>query len=111
MITETLVTHAMAANVTANLFLFQMAMLNASINALILERWPWLGRMEGDAHAKNNQEGSADKAHVGKDLENIAKRLPPKDQKITHKLDRDQGLRTVTSRGKGNKCEEADSDV
>jgi hypothetical protein len=34
--------------------------------------------MEGDVHAKNNQEGSADEAHVGKDLENTAKSLPLK---------------------------------
>jgi hypothetical protein len=66
--------------------------------------------MEADVHAKNNQEGSADLAHVGKELENTAKRLPPKDQKITHNLECNQGLRTVTSRGTGNKCREADSE-
>jgi hypothetical protein len=32
---------------------------------LISERWHWLGIMEGDVHANSNQEGSADKAHVG----------------------------------------------
>ena len=37
MITETLVTHVMAANATANLFLFQMAMLDASVSA-------WFGK-------------------------------------------------------------------
>lgn len=37
MITEALVTNAMAAIVTANLFLFQMAMLNASVSA-------WFGK-------------------------------------------------------------------
>jgi hypothetical protein len=37
MINETLVTHAMTAIATANLFLFQMAMLNAPINA-------WFGK-------------------------------------------------------------------
>jgi hypothetical protein len=64
--------------------------------------------MEGDVHAKNNQEGSADKAHIGNDLENIANSLPLKDQKITHKLECDQGLRTMTSQGTGNKSGEAD---
>jgi hypothetical protein len=37
MITETFVTHVMAANAIANLFLFQMAMLNASVSA-------WFGK-------------------------------------------------------------------
>jgi hypothetical protein len=46
MITETLVTHVMTANATANLFLFQMAMLNVSMSARFGERWPWLGGME-----------------------------------------------------------------
>ena len=64
--------------------------------------------MEGDVHANNNQEGRADKAHVGNDLENIANSLPLKDQKITHNLECDQGLRTMTSQGTGNKSGEAD---
>jgi Tfp pilus assembly protein PilX len=67
--------------------------------------------MEANVHAKNNQEGSAGKAHVGNSLENAAKCLPLKDQKITHNLECDQGLRTVTSQGTGNKCGEADSEV
>lgn len=62
--------------------------------------------MKGDVHAYNNQEGSADLAEVGKDLENTAESLRLKDQKITHNLKCDQGLRTVKSRGAGNKCEE-----
>jgi hypothetical protein len=37
MINETLVTHVMTAIVTANLFLFQMAMLNGSMSA-------WFGK-------------------------------------------------------------------
>jgi hypothetical protein len=37
MITETLTTHVMAANAIANLFLFQMAMLNASVST-------WFGK-------------------------------------------------------------------
>lgn len=37
MITETLVTHVMTASATANLFLFQMATLNASMSA-------WFGK-------------------------------------------------------------------
>ena len=53
--------------------------------------------MEGDVHANNNQEGSADLAHVGKDLVNTPKSLPLKDQKITHHLECDQELRTVTT--------------
>jgi hypothetical protein len=53
--------------------------------------------MEGDVHAKSNQEGSADLAHVAKALENTAKSLPLKEQKIAHKLECDQGLRTVTT--------------
>jgi hypothetical protein len=61
---------------------------------------------QGDVHAKNNQQRSADLAHVGSDLENAAKSLPLKDEKITHKLECDQGLRTVTSRRTGNKCGE-----
>ena len=64
--------------------------------------------MEGDVHADNNQEGSADKAHVGKGLENTAKSLPIMVQKITHNLGHDQGLRTVTNHGTGNKYGEAD---
>jgi hypothetical protein len=67
--------------------------------------------MEGDVHASNNQEGSADFAHVGKDLENTPKSLPLKDQKTTHNLECDQDLRIVTSQGIGNKCGEADSVV
>jgi hypothetical protein len=67
--------------------------------------------MEEDVHADNNQEGSADKAHVGNDLENTAKCLPLKDQKTTDDLDCDQGLKAVTSQGTRNKCEEADSEV
>jgi hypothetical protein len=63
--------------------------------------------MEGDIHAKNNQEGSADLAYVANGLENTAKSLPLKDQKITHNLECGQGLRTVTSQGTG----EADSEV
>jgi hypothetical protein len=34
--------------------------------------------MEGDVHAKNNQEGSADLAYVGSGLENTTKSLPLK---------------------------------
>jgi hypothetical protein len=67
--------------------------------------------MEGDIHAKNNQEGSADLAYVANGLENTAKSLPLKDQKITHNLECDQGLRTVTSQGTGSKCGKADSEV
>ena len=37
MITEILTTHVMAANATTNLFLFQMATLNASVSA-------WFGK-------------------------------------------------------------------
>jgi len=70
-----------------------------------------LERLEGDVRANHNQEGSADKAHVGSDLENVAKSFPLKDQKITHNLECDKGLRTVTSQGTGNMCEEADSEV
>ena len=55
--------------------------------------------MEGDVHANNDQEGSADKAHVGKTLENTDKSFPLKDQKITHNLECGQGLRTVTNQG------------
>jgi hypothetical protein len=64
-----------------------------------------LGRMEGDVHANSNQEGSADKAHVGNGLENTAKSLPLKDQKITYNLECDQSLRTVASQGTGNEYE------
>jgi hypothetical protein len=60
--------------------------------------------MEGDLHAKNDQEGSADDAQVANDLENTPKSLLLKDQKIAHKLKCDQGLRTVTSQETGNKC-------
>jgi hypothetical protein len=49
------------------------------IERLVWERWPWLGIMEGDVHANSNQEGSADKAHVGNSLENTAKVLPLED--------------------------------
>jgi hypothetical protein len=60
--------------------------------------------MKGDIHANNDQERSADKAHVGSDLENTPKGLSLKDQKITHNLECDQGLRAVTSQETGNKC-------
>ena len=72
-----------------------------------------LGRKNGKegVHAKNNQEGSADDAHVGKGLENTAKSRPFKDEKITHNLEYGQGLRTVTSQGIGNKSREASSEV
>jgi hypothetical protein len=52
--------------------------------------------MKGDVHANNNQEGREDLAHVGDDLENTAKSLPLKHQKITHNLECDQGLKTVS---------------
>ena len=60
--------------------------------------------MEGDVRASDNQEGSADKAHVGNGLENRNKTFPLKleDQKITHNLRYDQGLGTVTGQGTGN---------
>ena len=64
--------------------------------------------MEGDVHAKHNQEGSAGKAHVGSDLENTAESLSIMDQKITHNLECDQGLRTLTNHETGNKYGEAD---
>jgi Tfp pilus assembly protein PilX len=67
--------------------------------------------VEGDVHANENQEGSAEKAHVGSDLENIANSLPLEDQKVTHNLKCDQDLRKMTSPGTGNKCGEADSEV
>lgn len=67
--------------------------------------------MEEDVHANNNQEGSAGEAHVGNALENTDESLPLDDQKITHKFECDQGLKTVNSRGAGNKCGEADSEV
>jgi hypothetical protein len=90
MTTETLVTHVMPAIATANLFLFQMATLDASMSAWFGKDGPGLGELKETAHrnvhAKNNQEGSADKAHVCSDLENTAKSLHLKDQKITHKL-------------------------
>ena len=72
-----------------------------------------LGRKNGKegVHAKNNQEGSADNAQVGKDLENTAKSLPFKDEKITHNLEHGQGLRTVTSQGTGNNSGETGSEV
>ena len=50
------------------------------------------GIMEGDVHADNDQERSADKAHVDNDLGNTPKSLPLKDQKITHNLKCDQDL-------------------
>jgi hypothetical protein len=111
MITERLVTHVMTAIATANLFLFQMAMLNAQISAWFGKDSPGLERMEGDVRANHNQEGSADKAHVGSDLENAAKSFPVKDQKITHNLKCDKGLKTVTSQGTGNMRQEADSEM
>ena len=55
--------------------------------------------MEGDVHANHNQEGSADLAYVGNGLENKAKSIPFEDRNITHNLERDQGLMTVTIRG------------
>jgi hypothetical protein len=100
MMIEKLVSHAMTANATANLFLFQIATLKRLNECLVWERWPWLGRMERDVHAKNNQERSAELAHVGNGLENIAKSLPPKGQKITHNLEHDHDLRTVSSQEK-----------
>jgi hypothetical protein len=57
--------------------------------------------MEGDVRADHNQEGSVDKAHVANGLEDTAKSLPIKDHNITHNLECDQGLRTVTSQGTG----------
>lgn len=65
--------------------------------------------MEGDVHAKNNQERSAGKAHVGSGLKN--KNLLLKDQKTTHNLECDQRLGSLTSQGTGNECGEADSEV
>ena len=102
---EMLVTHVMTAIATAYLFLFQMAKLNASMSA-------WFGkdelaRMGGDIHASNNQEGSADKAHVANGLDNTTESLPLRVQKITHNLEYGQGLRTVTSQGTRNRCGEA----
>jgi hypothetical protein len=70
----------------------------------------WKNEKEG-VHAKNNQEGSADNAQVGKDLENTAKSLPFKVEKITHNLEYGQSLRTVASQGTGNKSRKADSEV
>jgi hypothetical protein len=101
----------MTAIVTTNLFLSQIAMLNASISAWFGKDGPGLKEWKEDVHAKSYQEGSADIARVGKDLENTAKGLPFKDEKITHKLGYGQGLRTVTSQGTGNKSGEADSEV
>lgn len=60
----------------------------------------------GDVHANKNQEGRADKAHVASELENyyenIINSFLLKEQKITHKLECDQGLRTMTSQGTGD---------
>ena len=58
--------------------------------ALSLEEWK-------DVHASNNQEGSADKAHVANGLENTTKSLRPgsEDQKNTDNLDYDQSLGTA----------------
>jgi hypothetical protein len=58
----TLITHTTIAIVLTNLFLSQMAMLEASMNASFGERWSLLRRTEGDVHAQNDQEGSGDKA-------------------------------------------------
>jgi hypothetical protein len=110
MITKTLITHVMTAIATANLFLSQMAILNASMSAWFRKDSPGENGKDG-VHAKNNQEGSADQAHVGKDLENTAKSRPFKDKKITHNLEYGQGLRTVTSQGTGNKSRETGSEV
>jgi hypothetical protein len=66
---------------------------------MVWERWPWIGRTEGDIHAKNNQERSAGKAHVGNGLEN--KSFPLKDQKTTHNLECDQRLGSLTIRKRG----------
>jgi hypothetical protein len=47
MMTDTLVTHTMIAIVTTNLFLSQMAMLEASMSASFGERWPVLEEWKG----------------------------------------------------------------
>lgn len=68
MMTTTVVTHTMAAMVTTYLFLFQMAILEASMSASFGKRRPWLERMGRDIHAKNNQERGGRKSQVASDL-------------------------------------------
>ena len=67
--TETLVTHTMIAIPITSLLFLQMAMLEA-LFSFVWERRPEIARTEEDAHTKNNQEGSGDKAQVARELEN-----------------------------------------
>jgi hypothetical protein len=63
--------------------------------------------MERDVHAKDNQEGRADKAGISQGLEKPTESLPRKDQKFTHNLGYDQGLNRV----KWNESWETDSEM
>jgi hypothetical protein len=79
MMTKILVAHTMIAVPTTILFLFQMAMLEASVR-FVWERRPQIGRTEENVHAKNNQEGSGDETQVGKNLENVVRSSLPQTQ-------------------------------
>ena len=81
--TITLATHTVTAIATTNLLLSQMATLDASMSASFGESWPCLGGIEKDVHTKENQEGSADKAHVAEDLEKTAQSSALKDRSIS----------------------------
>jgi hypothetical protein len=43
------------------------ASMSASVGSRATE--DWLGKMKGDVHSKNNQDGSGDEAHITKDLD------------------------------------------
>jgi hypothetical protein len=79
MMTKILVAHTMIAVLTTTLFLFQMAMLEASVR-FVWERQPQFGKTEENVHAKNNQEGSGDKAQVAKSLEDVVRSSLPQTQ-------------------------------
>ena len=80
----TLAAHTMIAVPTTSLFLFQMAMLEASMR-FVWERRPQIGRTVDNVHAKNNQEGSGDGAQITNSLENAVRSSLPRHRSILEK--------------------------
>jgi hypothetical protein len=81
--TPTLVIYTAAVIPTINLFLFQIATLGASMSDSVGKRGLVL-TMEGDIHAKTDQNGSGDEAHITEDLEYGVEIILLKYQTVTH---------------------------